>query len=324
MGEKFTGGDKLIQQKNALASNTNEKSFKTIATYSYNMNPPCHFLWEKFHLQKISNIEGKHIRAYVKHMQEQGLSPATIKSRLSAIRFFHRLAGGKKRLPDNKELGLEKRKVGTEDRAWTVDEVKAGMEVAKNMGRIDAYHAICIGYAFGLRVEEICRVRLEDIEKAMTNDGLRVKGKGGQIRIVPVEVEVQKKLLKYLYNCARNNHLLPRDYIISRNEDGGVERQIGSLEKWMYTNRHKFAMQNRETEAREGLKPRSKDLTWHGLRYKRAQEQYAMYEAEGRQTPKLMTSEILGHHRTDITKIYLAELPQSKKNQWEAIYGPKV
>lgn len=40
MGEKFTGGDKLIQQKNTLASNTNEKSFKTIATYSYNMNPP--------------------------------------------------------------------------------------------------------------------------------------------------------------------------------------------------------------------------------------------------------------------------------------------
>ncbi len=315
MGEKFTGGDKLIQQKNTLANNTHEKSFKTIATYSYNMNPPCHFLWEKFHLQKISNIEGKHIRAYVKHMQEQGLSPSTIKSRLSAIRFFHRLAGGKKRLPDNKELGLEKRKVGTEDRAWTVDEVKAGMEVAKNMGRIDAYHAIGIGYAFGLRVEEICRVRLEDVEKALTNDGLKVKGKGGQIRIVPVEVEVQKDLLKYLYNYARNNHLLPRDYIISRNEKGGVEKQIDSLENWMYTNRHKFAMQNRETEARDGMKPRSKDLTWHGLRYKRAQEQYAMYEAEGRKNPKLMTSEILGHHRTDITNVYLAELPQGKKNQ---------
>lgn len=61
-------------------------------------------------------------------------------------------------------------------------------------------------------------------------------------------------------------------------------------------------MQNRENEVRDGKKPRSKDLTWHGLRYKRAQEQYAMYEAEGRQNPKLMTSEILGHHRTDIMR----------------------
>lgn len=315
MGKKFTGEDKLIQQKNTLANNTNEKSFKTIATYSYDMNPFCHFAWQEFHVQKISNIEGKHIRAYVKHMQEQGLSPSTIKSRLSAIRFFHRLAGGKKHLPDNKELDLEKRKVGTEDRAWTIEEVKAGIEVAKNMGRIDAYHAIGIGYAFGLRVEEICRVRFEDIEKALTNDGLRVKGKGGQIRIVPVEVEVQKDLLKYLYNYARNNRLLPRDYIISSNEKGSVERQIDSLENWMYTNRHKFTIQNRENEIRDGMKPRSKNLTWHGLRYKRAQEQYTIYEAEGRQNPKLMTSEILGHHRTDITNVYLAELPQCKKNQ---------
>ena len=40
-----------------------------------------------------------------------------------------------------------------------------------------------------------------------------------------------------------------------------------------------------------------------------------MYEAEGRKNPKFMTSEILGHHRTDITNVYLAELPQGKKNQ---------
>ena len=118
MGEKFTGGDKLIQQTKTLASNTNEKSFKTIATYSYNINPFCRFAFDKFHLQKISNIDGKHIRAYVKHMQEQGLSPATIKSRLSAIRFFHRLAGGKKRLPDNKELGLENKNEQAAKEYW--------------------------------------------------------------------------------------------------------------------------------------------------------------------------------------------------------------
>ena len=131
------------------------------------------------------------------------------------------------------------------------------------------------------------------MEKALTNGSLRVKGKGGQVRFVPVEVEVQKNLLNYHYKYARNNNLFPRDHIISRNEKGGVERQINSLENWMYTNRDKFTMKNRQDEVRDGKKPRSKDLTWHGLRYKRAQEQYAMYEAEGRKNPKFMTSEIL-------------------------------
>lgn len=315
MGKNLTGEDKLLRDVDRLAAQNNEKGFKTREAYKGDMKLFARFYWRNYHGQKLCNIEGKHIRAYVEYMREQDLSPATIKSRLSGIRFFHRLAGGKKRLPDNKELGLEKRKVGTEDRAWTVEEVKAGMEVAKNMGRTDVYHAIGIGYAFGLRVEEICRVRLEDVEKALTNGSLRVKGKGGQVRFVPAEVEVQQKLLQYLYRYARSNQLLPRDYIISCNEKGGVERQINSLENWMHTNRHKFTMQNRENEVRDGMKPRSKDLTWHGLRYKRAQEQYTMYEAEGRQNPKLMTSEILGHHRTDITNVYLAELPQGKKNQ---------
>ena len=182
------------------------------------------------------------------------------------------------------------------------------------MGRMDVHIAIGIGYTFGLRIEEICRVRAEDVEKALANDGLRVKGKGGQVRYVPVETEVQKKFLQYLHRYARQNRLHPGDYIISRNEKGGVERQINSLENWMYANRDKFTAKNRQDDIRDGKKPRSATLTWHGLRYKRAQEQYAKYEAEGRKDPKRMTSEILGHHRSDVTNTYLPELsPKQKK-----------
>lgn len=315
MGKIFTGEDKLMQQLNDLVRQTNEKSFKTRETYKNHMAPFLRFYWRNYHGQKISNIEGKHLRAYVEYMKEQGLSPATVKSRLSGIRFFHRKAGGKKRLPDNKELGLEKRKVGTVDRAWTADEVKAGLSVAKNMGRMDVYRAIYIGYAFGLRIEEICRVRVEDIEKALKYEGLTIKGKGGQVRTYPVEFEIQKKALQYFYDYARKSKLLPRDYVISPQGKGGVEKQINSLENWLYTNRDKFAVKNRKDEIRDGKKPRSENITWHGLRHARAQIQHAKYTAEGRKDPKRMTSETLGHHRPDITNVYLAELPQGKKNK---------
>ena len=314
MKKNFTGEDKLLHDLNQLAAHTNEGGYKTRAAYKSHMRNFIRFYWREYHGQKLSNIEGKHIRAYAEYMKAQGLSPTTIKSRLSGIRFYQRKAGGKKTLPDNKTLGLEKRKVGRVDRAWTFAEVKAGMELARNMGRMDVHIAIGIGYTFGLRIEEICRVRAEDVEKALANDGLRVKGKGGQVRYVPVETEVQKKFLQYLHRYARYNRLHPGDYIISRNEKGGVERQINSLENWMYANRDKFTAQNRQDDIRDGKKPRSATLTWHGLRYKRAQEQYAKYEADGRKDPKRMTSEILGHHRSDVTNTYLPELsPKQKK-----------
>ena len=167
-----------------------------------------------------------------------------------------------------------------------------------------------------MRIEEVCRVRREDIEKALTYDGLTIKGKGGQVRTYPVEFEIQKKVLQYFYEYAKKNNLLPHDYIISPRGKGGVERQINSLENWMYTNRKKFATPNREDEIRDGKKPRSKSLTWHGLRYARAQLQYEKYKAEGRENPKKMTSKVLGHDRDTITPVYLADLlPGRQKKQ---------
>ena len=315
MGKIMTGEERLIQDSRRMMKGINENGYKTRAAYVNHVEQFLKFYWRRFHGQKLANVRGDHIRAYVKEMQEKGLSPSTIKSRLSAIRFAHEKAGGKRHLPDNKELGLEKRKVGKVDRAWTPDEVKGGFAVAKNMGRMDAYNAIYIGYAFGLRIEEVCRIRKEDIEKALKYDGLTIKGKGGQVRTYPVQFELQKKALLYFYDYARKHNLLPRDYVISPQGKGGVEKQINSLENWMYANRDKFAMKNRKDEVRDGKKPRSENITWHGLRHARAQIQYTTYKDEGRKDSKRMTSETLGHHRPDITNVYLAELPQRKKNK---------
>ena len=251
MGKIMTGEERLIQDSRRMMKGINENGYKTRAAYVNHVEQFLKFYWRRFHGQKLANVRGDHIRAYVKEMQEKGLSPSTIKSRLSAIRFAHEKAGGKRRLPDNKELGLEKRKVGKEDRAWTAEEVKGGLTVAKNMGRMDAYNAIYIGYAFGLRIEEVCRIRKEDIEKALKYDGLTIKGKGGQVRTYPVQFELQKKALLYFYDYARKHNLMPRDYVISPRGKGGVEKQINSLENWMYANRDKFAMKNRKDEVRD-------------------------------------------------------------------------
>ena len=79
----------LEAQLNRLARHNRQGSYRTKERYYMAMKRFCHFLANNYHLQKLSNISGKHLVAYVLWMQEKGLSASTIKTDLAAIRFFH-------------------------------------------------------------------------------------------------------------------------------------------------------------------------------------------------------------------------------------------
>lgn len=71
----------------------------------------------------------------------------------------------------------------------------------------------------------------------------------------------------------------------------------------------KFTDENRTEQTEEGKKPKKDTLTWHGLRYYYAQERYRRLIEANKKQPKRKTSESLGHHRPDITNLYLSEIP---------------
>ena len=81
--------DNVMDQINAVKNRINIRSFKTVHTYYGHTSLFARYYVEEWHGQKFVNVSGKHIRGYVKKMQEQGLSPSTIKARLSGIRFFY-------------------------------------------------------------------------------------------------------------------------------------------------------------------------------------------------------------------------------------------
>lgn len=309
---KRTAYDNVMDQVNSVKSHINIRSFKTVSTYYGHTSLFVRYYVDEWHGQKFVNVSGKHIRGYVKKMQEQGLSPSTIKARLSGIRFFYDQAGGKNRLPDNKELGLEKRQTGKVNIAWLPAEIEGGIIRAELTGRMDAKYAIKLGSQFGLRIEEICRVRLDHIMKAIRYDELTVQGKGGQVRAVPVKTAEQKELLTELYNYARKNKLQPIEYIVSPAGKHGVRKEMKSLENWLTAHRDKFTVANRTEYVKDGDKSRSTTLTWHGLRYYYAQNEHQRNLDAGVKRAKYKTSETLGHHRPDITNVYLSRKPTKK------------
>ena len=95
----------LIAQLDKTARHNRQGSFRTKERYYDAMKRFCRFLADRFHLQKLANVSGKHLTAYVLYMQGQEMSASTIKTDLAAIRFFHdKMERTKYRLPSNDEL----------------------------------------------------------------------------------------------------------------------------------------------------------------------------------------------------------------------------
>ncbi len=300
----------LLAQVEAIYKHSNELSFKTRARYFEATKRFCKFLADNFRLQNFKNVEDRHFRAYVEYLKENNAA-ATIQSDLSGIRYFHRKSGSKNMLSQNKKLNLPKRSTGKEDHSFLKTEIDSMRQLAAEQGRQDVVIAIDFACEFGLRLEEVCTLRVEYLMSALKTGQLVITGKGGQTRAIGLNKNQREIIKKYL-DYARCSGRYPKDYLISSSEKNGVKREIRSLQNWMSYNRKYFIVENRADLSEDGKKKRTETVSWHGLRHTYAQR---TYENELKARPKRarkIVSENLGHHRTEVTRIYLADKPQKK------------
>ena len=172
------------------------------------------------------------------------------------------------------------------------------------MGRVDVQIAIDLVSEFGLRIEELCRLKVEHLMHADKYDQLIIQGKGKKVRPIPVNAQ-QKEVIKRYLDYARVAGRYPGDYLISSSEKHGVKNEIKSLQNWMSYNRVKFTDEDRGTKKEEGQKDRHETISWHGLRHSYAQRRFAEVSQVAPEKAKKVVSHDLGHNRGEATDIYL-------------------
>ena len=149
----------LAAQAEKLRRHNRQGSYKTKERYYEAFLRFLRFTAERFRLEKLANLSGKHLAVYVADMQSRGLSPATIKTELSAIRFWHdQIPNVRYALPDNRELALERRVFGKQDRTWSYREFNLMIGECWKAGRPDFEACIVIGRYAGLRIHEVMRM----------------------------------------------------------------------------------------------------------------------------------------------------------------------
>jgi site-specific recombinase XerD len=289
--------DNLLKQLDRLFRHNNQGSIKTRERYYEAMKRFCRFLADSYGLEKLANVAPKHFISYIKYMKNHTLSISTIKTDISAIRFWHDKMDSRHKLPDNTTLDLSKRSFGRTDRTWSDEAFSNMLNICRELGRDDYSTLFMLARYAGLRIHECFRIDTTDARKGVNSLEITVVGKGGKLRNVKINETVRDGLIAMLKTTKQGDKLfVPNDV--------KTHVAIQRFERFVRDNRD-------EAQQDSAIK---KPLTFHGLRHTYAAEQYNKFLSDGfsEKAAKRKVSKLLGHEREEITNIYLASTRNNK------------
>lgn len=241
-----------------------------------------------------SNLKKKHITKLLDRWKSDGVSDATLKNRLSHLRWWAEKIGKQNLIPrTNSELDIGRRKY--------VTNISKSVQVSNSdLEKIKDHHirlSLELQRAFGLRREESIKFQPSYAVGDALNQ-IRLKAswcKGGRERTIPIRTDYQRDVLRRVAAFAGKGSLIPpsqqyKDQL-KRYEN---ETNRAGLHK-LHGLRHEYAQQ------------RYKELTgWEppvkgGPKY----TQFTAKMKELDRVARLTISEELGHSREAITAVYL-------------------
>jgi integrase/recombinase XerD len=175
----------------------------SISAYSRDLTRFNRFL-EMSSLQ-LAAVTAQNMQDFLSWLKEEGLSQSSINRVLSALRTFFRYLSSEKGVVDPL-IDIEKsRQVRRLPKALTVAEIVAMIEAAYRIGEPTTLRdraLLELLYGSGARVSEIVNLDLSDIHQ-ITHAGVdiqtvKLRGKGGKDRIVPIGSFANAALLEYL------------------------------------------------------------------------------------------------------------------------------
>lgn len=204
-------------------------------------------------IEEISLVTKKDIIEFLESRQKQGLASSSLSRSLVAIKMFFRFLKREKIISVNVAEFLETPKIWQLiPEVLTMEEVKALLTVPdeSSFEGLRDKSILEILYASGLRVSEVCSLNIYDVG----DESIRVKGKGGKERIVPIASFSLKVIDAYLgsFRASFSNKEENALFVTSKGErmhrqgiwtlvkfyakQAGIERNVSP-----HTLRHSFA-----------------------------------------------------------------------------------
>ena len=238
-------------------------SSKTIKAYlSYNKS----FL--DFVKKCPKSVNNKDIKRYLEYLANRGVSNATLNLVINALKFYYGQIMRRRFFWQIKRPKKEK----------VLPVVLSKNEIKKILGQVNnVKHKLLLGlmYASGLRVSEVCRLRVKDLD--FDNDILWVRqGKGSKDRQTLMPKNISKILQRYVNKKTLN------DYVFENRQGRRLSERTVQKVFW-------------QALKKSGVK---KHATCHSLRHS-----FATHLLEKGLDIRYI-QELLGHKRLETTQIY--------------------
>ncbi len=264
-----------------------EKNLSTnsITSYKTDLKRYINFLFNKESIQDLNSIRQIHIRNFIRYLNDQNLSSASINRSFSSIRSYHKYLSGEEKISHNPTQLLDPPKISKKlPKVLSIPDVDViinSVKLEESMGYRDKAILETL-YSAGLRVSELCALEMNNIlfDSAM----LRVVGKGNKERYVPLgskAIKLINEYCKYIRSLLINKKKTDGNVFLSKNGKKLTRMTIFNImKKWTQIS---------------GI---NKDISPHTFRHS-----FATHLLEGGADLRAV-QEMLGHSDISTTQIY--------------------
>lgn len=189
-------------------------SKNTIEAYERDLSRFIHYLDTYHRIKDLRIVKQKHIRMYIRTLNDVHLANTSINRVFSSIRSLYSYLAGEDIVKENPILLLEtpkySRKLPQVLTPQEIETILSAVDTTDNLGKRDLA-ILEILYSGGLRVSELCDLKLTDL--LLDAEMIRVTGKGDKQRLVPLGPRA--------INCLNEYYKMVRPSLARKNQNNG-------------------------------------------------------------------------------------------------------
>lgn len=236
--ENSDGGSASIIESFCNWLKKQQKTENTIKTYSGVLHA-----FYKWMLSRDISIEGltkDHIEAYLREMESEGKSAATIGKVLAALSIFVRFMGKPHLVQDVHSLAVPSTEADIPD-GLKREERDRLLQAVKKEGNLRDIAIVYVLLHTGIRVSELCQLNHDDVIQRKAGNALVIRESNGKIkRMIPLSTDASEHLNRYRFKGKIQKEALFISSVGQRMSTRAVQYMLKKYEVNPHKLRHTF------------------------------------------------------------------------------------
>lgn len=195
------GYEEFLRLEKSLSQNS-------VSAYVNDINKLINFLEEEFKRVPPEKVRLLHLKKFVEWLNLKGVSPRTQARTISGIKSFFKYLLIEEKIMNDPTTLLESPKVGRKlPDVLTMEEIDLlidSVDISKPEGQRNRAMLETL-YSCGLRVSELVSLKISDL--FFDQGYIKVEGKGGKERLVPISKNAVEEINKYLEGYRKTLHI---------------------------------------------------------------------------------------------------------------------